>query len=117
MGEADIAELRAGGGRVAGLCCDMLDFYLASYRGFGHSALALHDAVAVAAAIDPGIVSTTPCHVEVDLDGEYTMGKTVVDLRGLWRREPNAEVGLALDLPAFLALVRRLIWSFDTGAA
>jgi pyrimidine-specific ribonucleoside hydrolase len=113
LDQADIDGLRRGGGRIAGLCCDMLEYYLAYYRSLGYASLMLHDAVAVAATIDPRVVTTRACHVDVETDGEYTTGKTAVDVLGVSHREPNADVAFNLDHGIFIDLVRRLIGTYS----
>lgn len=55
----------------------------------------LHDPLAVAAAIDPELVTTMPAHVEVELEGRHTRGETVADFQRLWRHPLNARYGLA----------------------
>jgi purine nucleosidase len=54
----------------------------------------LHDPLAVAAAIDPALVTTMPAHVEVELEGRHTRGETVADFQRLWRHPLNARYGL-----------------------
>jgi purine nucleosidase len=54
----------------------------------------LHDPLAVAAAIDPSLVTTMPAHIEVELDGRHTRGETVADFLRLWRHPFNARYGL-----------------------
>jgi inosine-uridine nucleoside N-ribohydrolase len=53
-----------------------------------------------------------PAHVEVDLGRGPSYGRTNVDWRGRHDgREPNAHVGLAVDAPAFRALLLERIAS------
>ncbi len=113
LGQGEIDALRKDGGKVAGLCCDMLQHYLRVYHSFGLPTLALHDAVAVVAAIDSAVLSTKACRVDVETDGEYTTGKTVVDLLGVSKCTPNADVALDIDVGTFLRLVRSLILTWD----
>ena len=54
----------------------------------------LHDPLAVAAAIDPSLVTTATCHVEVELEGRHTRGQTVADFLEMWRHPLNASYGL-----------------------
>jgi purine nucleosidase len=54
----------------------------------------LHDPLAVAAAIDPSLVTTMPAHVDVELEGRHTRGETVADFQRLWRHPLNARYGL-----------------------
>jgi purine nucleosidase len=58
----------------------------------------LHDPLAVAAAIDPGLVTAIACHVEVELDGRHTRGETVADFLEMWRHPLNVGYGL-MDAP------------------
>lgn len=55
----------------------------------------LHDPLAVAAAIDPGLVTTRAAHVEVELEGRHTRGETVADFLRMWRHPLNTAYGLA----------------------
>ena len=54
----------------------------------------LHDPLAVAAAIDPSLVTTASCHVEVELEGRHTRGETVADFQEMWRHPLNVGYGL-----------------------
>jgi purine nucleosidase len=59
----------------------------------------MHDPLAAAVALDPGLVVTRPATVEVELTGTLTRGMTVTD----WskRREPNAHIGIDVDPAMF----------------
>ncbi len=46
------------------------------------------------AAIDPPIVTTQTCHVEVELEGRHTRGETVADFAEMWRHPLNESYGL-----------------------
>jgi purine nucleosidase/pyrimidine-specific ribonucleoside hydrolase len=46
-------------------------------------------------------VSCVPAHIAIELAGEHTRGATVVDRFGVTGREPNAQVAVELDAPAF----------------
>ena len=47
----------------------------------GLDAMALHDPLTVAVALQPDLVTTTQADVEVETTGTHTLGQTVVDLR------------------------------------
>jgi inosine-uridine nucleoside N-ribohydrolase len=53
--------------------------FLFDTRGLDH--MLLHDALAVAVAADPSIVTTLNRQVRVETRGEHTLGQTVVDFR------------------------------------
>jgi purine nucleosidase len=91
-----------------------MDFY-AQTRGF--EGACLHDPLAVAAAIDPGLCTWETTRVEVETDGRWTRGETVADHFGArrfpwpvgWEPEDDARVALDLDEPAFIGrFVERL---------
>ncbi len=111
-----LESLRTSGGRVLTPLCSMLDHYLRAYRGFGRDTLALHDPLVIANLIDPTIVELKPYYVDVETNGEFTMGKTVVDVYNNLKRPPNALVGVELDNDKFLTLLTRLLRSYDTLA-
>lgn len=62
----------------------------------------VHDALAVAALLDPTLLRAEPLHVDVETAGRLTRGRTVVDLQGRGTAAPNAHVALAADGPRFL---------------
>ena len=52
----------------------------------------IHDPLAVAAALDPTLVTTEPLYVDVETRGELTTGMTVADRRRLTGKPPNLDV-------------------------
>jgi inosine-uridine nucleoside N-ribohydrolase len=101
----DAKRLR-GGGPVGAAAAEMLDFYLGFYEtAYEHGGAPIHDAVAVAHALRPGVVTTLARRVDIELGG-LCRGRTVVDMR---RRttlpEPNAHVAVDIDVHAFRDLL------------
>jgi purine nucleosidase len=81
---------------------DATRFYLESYHDLGHGYQAhLHDPLAAAVALDPGLLATRPATVDVELTGTLTRGMTVTDWSGRWGRKPNALIGVGVDPTAF----------------
>jgi purine nucleosidase len=82
---------------------DAMRFYLEAYHELGHGYQAhLHDPLAAAVALDPGLVTTRPAAVDIELTGTLTRAMTVTDWSAL--REPNALIGIDLkggDAAAF----------------
>jgi inosine-uridine nucleoside N-ribohydrolase len=62
--------------------------------------------------VAPGLVRTAALNVEVEIDGRWTRGRTVVDLRRVTGRPPNAHVGLDIDRERFVALLEEAIRSY-----
>ncbi len=71
----------------------------------------LHDPMAVAVAVDPGLVKTRRTHVDVETKGEYTRGMTVADFS---TRRPGkhgqVDVALSVDRDRFLRLFHERLW-------
>jgi purine nucleosidase len=96
---------------------DALRFKMEANLRFGKDYVAhLHDPLALALALDASLGKTRAGTVDVELEGSLTRGMTVVDWHGLWRRAPNADVAVQIDVSRFLdelvariaALARRL---------
>lgn len=71
---------------VARFVVELLDFYKKSYSKYegmsgGFSSPPVHDACAVAYAIEPRLFEVVPAPVTVELNGAHTRGMTVADLR------------------------------------
>ena len=77
---------------------DALRFYFEFHRQYdGFYGAFIHDALVVAAALDPSLARTEPQTVEVELDGRWTTGETVTDWRRQWGREPNLDIAVTAD--------------------
>jgi inosine-uridine nucleoside N-ribohydrolase len=72
--------------------------------GQGRSA-PVHDALCIAALIDPAVIATRPAHIDVELTGELTRGRTVVDLRPISGQPANATWAHGADRERFLELL------------
>jgi inosine-uridine nucleoside N-ribohydrolase len=104
-GRAERDRLR-GIGEVGGVVAGFLDFFAATYeRVFGFDAPPLHDPVAVAAVLEPGLLKTRPMNVRVECESDLTRGETVCDFHGVTGNPPNADVGLELDRESFFDLL------------
>ena len=71
----------------------------------------VHDPCAVAYLIDPEVVQTRRCPVDVEIKGELTLGMTVADLRGPEPsvQECHTQVATKLDFDKFWDLVTEAI--------
>jgi purine nucleosidase len=81
---------------------DAMRFYLEAYHSLGHGYVAhLHDPLAAAVALDPGLITSQPATVDIELTGTLTRGMTVTDWSGRWGREPNVHIGIDVDPVVF----------------
>ena len=105
MTEAHAGQLRSSGpaGRMV---AELYDFFVGFHREtYGFEGAPIHDAVAVAHVLRPGLVETVHRRVDIDCESELCRGRTVVDLWRRTDREPNADVGVGIDGDAFLELL------------
>ena len=108
------SERFRGAGRMGVFVAELVDFFSRYHaRTYGWDGAPIHDALALAQVIRPGIVTTEHRNVEVELESELTRGRTVVDLWRRTDREPNVDVGVDVDGDAFLALLLERIATLD----
>ena len=105
LGPAVEERLRAAG-RIGTFVAELNDFFSRYHREtYGWDGAPIHDAVAVAHVIRPGLVETRLRNVEVELESELCRGRTVVDLWERTGRHANVHVGVDLDADAFFELL------------
>jgi purine nucleosidase len=101
----------APGSRLATLLGDAVPSYLEfSDRHGSPGGASMHDPLAVAIAIDPGLATLVGTRVEIETDGTWTRGMTVADLEGIrhspwpvgWETEENARVALEVEADTFM---------------
>ncbi len=108
------ARLRATGRKIATAFAEMLEFRMRAYGdNFGFAGAPLHDPIAVAEVLRPGAVTTQACAVTIETDGAFTAGRSVVDLTGVTRQPPNADIAMDMDVPAFVSLLLEAIATYE----
>ena len=82
---------------------DAVRFYLEFHRAYDQGGFVahMHDPFAAAVALDPSLARVRPATVDVELAGTLTRGQTVADWRGMWGREPNADIVIDTDPDEF----------------
>jgi inosine-uridine nucleoside N-ribohydrolase len=100
------AERFSRAGRIGAFVAELVEFFKQYHqRTYGWDGAPIHDAVALAHALRPGIVTTQHLNVEIETVSELCRGRTVVDRWHRTDREPNAHVGVEIDADAFLGLL------------
>jgi inosine-uridine nucleoside N-ribohydrolase len=100
------AERLREAGRAGRLVAELYDFYSRYHRGRHESEGApMHDALAVAHVIDPGLLRTASCGVIVDTGPELSRGRTYVDRSGSAGWPANCQVAVDVDVQRFLELL------------
>lgn len=97
---AEIRPRLAGLGRFESeLLAPSLDFY-AQHAAYREEGPPIHDACAVAYALDPGLLDVVPARVDIETQGRFTAGMTVTDFDAPADRH-NALVAVRLDTAGF----------------
>lgn len=87
---------------AAGIIRDEVNWFI---DNLGLEGGQIFDACAVAAIIDPQIVQTRKMHVNIELHGILTRGRTVADISGYHPVEQNVDVGIDIDRAKFLDIL------------
>jgi len=120
MTRKHLAQLQSSPGKESDLVVRLMEFYLSRAENAGYPGASMYDPVALAAVIDPTLVTLKDMHVDVETKGEFTRGETVAnrmgwnenitlhgdhyEIDGLIELKPNARVCLASNADRFLQL-------------
>jgi inosine-uridine nucleoside N-ribohydrolase len=111
LGPEQEERLRAAG-RIGTFVAELNAFFSRYHRTtYGWDGAPIHDAVAMAHVVRPGLVETRFRNVQVEVESELCRGRTVVDLWQRTDRPPNAHVGVDVDAEAFFTLLEERIAS------
>ena len=87
------AQLRALGSPAGEAAAKLVEFRISGYEANQPTGVPqtapVHDAVCIAALVDPHVIDTKFLNVVIETRGEYTMGRTVVDHEKRTTRPPN----------------------------
>lgn len=102
----DVQRRLREAGSIGVFVAELVDFFAVYHREtYGWDGAPIHDAVAVAHVLRPGLVETKLRNVEVERESELCRGRTVVDLWRRTGRPRNAHVGVGLDPEVFFDLL------------
>jgi pyrimidine-specific ribonucleoside hydrolase len=100
------AERLRPAGRAGRAVAELADFFLRFHEeSYGFAGSPIHDAVAVAQVIDPSLVRTINCNVEIETRSQFCDGRTVVDIWGVTDGPRNCDAGVDIDANRFLELL------------
>ena len=104
--EPIFAKLEQMGTELSTTVIGLLKFFASTYNDvFEMPDPPLHDPVAIALIIDRSVVKTRSSNVEIELNGTFTRGATVVDIYNRNGGTANVEVALELDFDKFWAMM------------
>jgi pyrimidine-specific ribonucleoside hydrolase len=100
------ADRLRGTGAAGRAVAELSDFFQIFHeRRYGMNGSPIHDALAVAHVIDPTLLTTVHCNVEIETGSRWCDGRTVVDRWLVTDRPRNADVGVDVDAERFLELL------------
>jgi inosine-uridine nucleoside N-ribohydrolase len=109
VSRGDCARLRALGTPAGGATADVTIFRIGVHDGSQKMDEAdtapVHDALAVASLIDPGVITTRRVHVAVETAGALTVGRTVMDTHFRGSGAPQCDVAFDADARRFVELL------------
>ena len=102
---AQCRTLRASRKPAAEAAAIFVEKRIEGYRGYQRlddaDAAPVHDALCIAAMIEPDIIETRHYYVAVETTGTLTLGRTVIDTNFRSGRDPNARVAMSADTARF----------------
>jgi len=100
------ADRLRGTGRAGKAVAELSDFFQIFHESrYRFDGSPIHDALAVAEVIDPSLVTTVACNVEIETASEWCDGRTVVDRWNVTDRPRNCRAGIDVDAERFLELL------------
>jgi len=93
-------------GRAGRVVAELSDFFQRFHEErYGFDGSPIHDAMAVAHVVDPSLLETVHCNVEIETASRFCDGRTVVDRWHTTSGTRNAHVGVDVDAARFLDLL------------
>jgi purine nucleosidase len=121
--EKEVTALAAEAGPESRLVIAIARYIIAKSATFGTQGMAMYDPLAVAAVIDPSLVSLQSMRIDIETRGTLTRGETVANRMGTNEihivrgdhlevdrfepTKPNARVAMSADAARFLGLLIR----------
>jgi purine nucleosidase len=118
ISNAQVDQIERGGSAVAKFAAAVARFQVGLYQGTGFGGGAIHDALAVGAAIDPTFLKLRRMHIDVETEGRIARGETVanrlgtvdhvvdkgdhLETVGVDEVKPNAQVAVGVNSERFL---------------
>lgn len=104
--EEDIEDIKSVGGKISQFIGELLDYFWIFHKEKGFKGSPLHDPCVIAYLIKPEIFKSKDYYVEIDTDGEFTLGATVVDKYNVKGNKPNVKILLDIDRKAFVEILK-----------
>jgi purine nucleosidase len=101
-----LATLRQIGSPIGTTAANLLSYYSRhDIERYGFPGAPLHDPAVIAYLLKPDLFETRPLFVEVEINSETTIGRTIVDWWNVTSNKPNVNVVSAIDAEGFYQLL------------
>lgn len=110
--EEEIDSLFVGNSKKEGILKQFMWDLVGVSKRFKFGNAHMHDLLAVMATYEPSVIKGGNYRVDVEVKGQLTYGKTVVDVEGKSKRPINAFVALGTDREKFLKILKEKFASF-----
>ncbi|MGB9749560.1 MAG: nucleoside hydrolase [Caldisericia bacterium] len=110
----DIEKIEKMNGKISSVVGPLLRFFANANKDFfGFNGAPIHDALTIAYLIDETILTLKDYFVDIEIQGELTRGRTVVDIYGVLNKKPNAKVAVDLDIRKFKNMIFEMLYKLD----
>src|SRR2546429_5088991 len=100
------ADRLRGTGRAGKAVAELSDFFQRFHENrYGFDGSPIHQAPALGAVIDPSLVTTVTCNVEIETASQYSDGRTVLYRWLVTDRTRNCRAGVDVEADRFLELL------------
>jgi len=110
----DAARIRTLGTPQARIAADLIAEEVHWFMdNLGWQAGQVYDACAAVGAMELSVIKTRPMHVDIELNGTHTRGRTVADVSGYHKKPANVDVGVGIDRERFMHLLEEALAAQD----
>lgn len=111
-----LSSLRTIPGAAARIFASSMDHYSAACMKYIGESPAMHDPCCIAYVADPALFVCKPFAVNIEVNGGFTRGRTVVDVTGVTGKSANASVALTVDGERFWAMLEEALRRYSGQA-
>jgi len=110
----DIEKIEKMNGKISKVVAPLLRFFAnANKEFFGFDGAPIHDALTIAYLVDESILTLRDYFVDIEILGELTRGRTVVDTYGVLKKKPNVSVAVNVDVIKFKKMIFDMLNKLD----
>lgn len=110
---SDFPRIEKVNNKVSEVVLAWLKFFYKHPMEIGYEGAPIHDPLALLSITHPEIFKIEDMHIDIDLDGEYTRGATLADLRYSRDKKFNSRVLMDIDREKFIDIIIDSLHYYD----